>query len=85
MEHTATPWKIDVDFDWVRDSEGRIVANCTGRSDQRANAAFIVRACNSFGLLLEALRSIMSVSAPGREQYTIAKEAIREAEKEIVS
>ncbi len=44
MEYTKGKWKVDPDFEWVMDEEGRIVANCTGHMDAKANAHLIAAA-----------------------------------------
>ncbi len=58
MEHTPTPWRIDdegnicandgADFRWVAEPRGR----------SKANAAFIVKACNAHDGLVKALRAV---------------------------
>ena len=68
MKHTPTPW-ILVYGDVIRNMDGERVADCdTTALDTRprppiekdkANAAFIVRACNAHGDLVAALESIL--------------------------
>lgn len=66
MKHTKTPWAIngdriesDKEHGWVND--GWRIAECFGQ-EWEANAAFIVRCCNSFedalGLLKEATKEL---------------------------
>lgn len=59
--HTPTPWSLDSRFKAVVVSEkgdqiAAAFSDATETSDERdANAAFIVRACNGFELLVKAL------------------------------
>jgi len=69
-EHTPLPWHvvtIDGSIGSVEASDGSAVAQaqmrgtlrCPDNDERRANAEFIVRACNSHGDLLEALEMLM--------------------------
>jgi hypothetical protein len=64
-EHTKTPFTFDNQdsFFTIRGADGRAVAvisvNRT-QEQQQQDAAFIVRACNSFEKLVEALEEAMS-------------------------
>jgi len=67
MEHTKTPWKTDAHLHIVCGETspmgyqsgcylGKIFDDCIGKKTQaRANAEFIVRACNCHDELAEAL------------------------------
>jgi hypothetical protein len=70
VEHTPGPWEAgneakgeDPRMVYCNDATGQRVADCTGiylfHTDEvmRANAAFIVRACNAHYQMLEALKS----------------------------
>lgn len=67
-QHTPTPWVHDPVLPahvYSDDATGSIVATCTGFSfaprpeaEKRANAAFIVRACNAHDELVAALRMV---------------------------
>lgn len=67
-EHTPTPWRNDQKPDAliVCDAEGGSIADCAppgpwmGHKTALANAAFIVRACNSHDALVEYVRSSAS-------------------------
>ena len=69
MTHTPIPWKLDAkptDYPQaVASSDGTVVA-ITG--NDRANAAFIVRAVNSHADLLAALESIVGIIADAVDQ-----------------
>lgn len=64
MSHTPTPWKLGPTGDTVDDANGLELLRmyeADGREEPtalpyRANAAFIVRACNSHEELLSALK-----------------------------
>lgn len=88
IQHTETPWKwhaqgdaneyclLTSGGDWVisfRQNGGLIDAK------QRANAAFIVKACNTHDLLIAALEQVLELGAngPGRDVFArIAEEAL---------
>ena len=66
--HTPTPWiiasQIAGEGIWI-ESEGdepeeicKVSAETTGEKEAKANAAFIVRACNSHAALVEALELV---------------------------
>lgn len=61
-QHTATPWKQrGTDVDAVVDGHTSTIAECfdhasIDRRNAEANAAFIVRACNSYQTMLDALQ-----------------------------
>lgn len=59
MKHTSVPWNITDDGDFLENGEGEPIADLRffHIPDNEANAAFIVRACNSHDELLEALES----------------------------
>ena len=73
-EHTPTPWKYDIlDDDNFGISAGWTdIATVYNRDDSptdKANAEFIVRACNSHGDLLAALKAIVPVARLGVGRY----------------
>lgn len=57
-EHTATPYKIEDGDIFTNDGDSNI-ANIVDRETKlgKANAEFIVTACNSFDALVNALKS----------------------------
>lgn len=70
--HTELPWEAgsqatlsDPRMVYCNDATGQRVADCTGEylfhTDEvmRANAAFIVRACNAHYQMLEALKNVL--------------------------
>jgi len=63
--HTKTPWSIVHDTQiYGLDEENVATANrMQGRDNQVANAAFIVRACNSHDALVAALEDIRDIIA----------------------
>lgn len=75
-EHTPTPgpWTVSKSPDdmIVCDSEGGSIADCAPPgpwmtlAEARANAAFIVKACNSYDALVKALRPFIE-ALPGHE------------------
>ena len=88
MEHTATPWRSDVDNIY---SGGYYIAKIVhGGTDKaiKVDAEFVVRACNAHDELLEALKGLIalleddgSYSAHEYEQeMLIAEHAIAKAE-----
>src|SRR5690349_7081039 len=66
--HTPTPWRTDWLGDergWILDKDSNYLAEIVAKDEcgfvvplkqQRANAAFIVRACNGHDMLLDAAR-----------------------------
>lgn len=60
QKHTPTPWNMGRDYeskDTCFISGGRqIIANLDGLDNKEANAAFIVRACNSHEALTETIQ-----------------------------
>jgi len=78
-QHTPTQWKA---VEWhlvypnkevriVRDDDFIAILNDT--TDREANAEFIVRACNNFDALLEALRQIIDTEPDYRKANRFAK------------
>jgi hypothetical protein len=71
--HTPTPWTVmhsSLNEDQVRSSAGYFIADCEqqygGKAKGIANAAFIVRACNSHAGLCAAIEeSILYLDAAG--------------------
>lgn len=74
IEHTQGPWILEICGNIVGADGNRLVANTNGYStnydvekrveESKANAEFIVRACNSHYELLEALEIMLSVQYP---------------------
>lgn len=60
MGYTKGEWRVDPDYDWVRDDNGWIVANCTGRPDSRA-LAHLIAALPRMYEALEEIREVLSV------------------------
>ena len=56
--HAPLPYHIEKDYDWILNDKGNIVANCTGHITQHEDALFIVKSCNNFLPMLEALKEI---------------------------
>jgi len=56
-EHTPTPWAIDTDLSAIISPSGQMTARVYGNTTEefKANAEFIVRACNCHEALLETL------------------------------
>lgn len=63
--HTPTPYRIEAERDiYGNDKDDSMVARMNGCPQYVANAAFIVRACNSHEKLLEACKqAIMSLNS----------------------
>jgi hypothetical protein len=68
-KHTQLPWDWSVGVIYARFESGEVVAATDGTpfaamdgATQCANAAFIVRACNSHDALVEALKELLGVS-----------------------
>ena len=65
-QHTPGPWHYQQNTDAythiVRDSEERYVCGCSqdSKGNAKANAAFIVRACNCHEELLQALQELLN-------------------------
>ena len=96
-QHTPLPWAICVkppNDCWYA---GRTIYDVTGDRrvadtsildlNHEANAEFIVRACNNYGLLLEALDRVMDIMGDEIEykapySYKLAKAAIKKAQGE---
>lgn len=89
-KHTPGPWyqhrTKDKVYANVRSANVGCIADCGSRSDSiaQANAAFIVRACNSHDKLLEACKTALWELQGNLEHGTakpIIEAAIAEAEK----
>jgi hypothetical protein len=63
-KHIKLPWMVN-NFDQVFDATGNIIADCkwTNHTPEHrmANAAFIVRACNSHEELLGACEKVLDI------------------------
>ena len=65
--HTPTPWTLNAEREKIEDADGEFVTRLSlsryhdDRADPiaEANAAFIVRACNSHDELVAALRALL--------------------------
>jgi hypothetical protein len=93
-KHTPIPWTVD--YCWINSGELQVAeVNMnnlweSGQTEEevQANAAFIVRACNSYQALLDALQAIVDFEEsytvkPGVTQHDLinkAKAAIAHAE-----
>ena len=56
MKQTPTPWKVEGEREeFIVGSDGHTVAKIVNPSPRRKDAAFIVRAVNSYNLLKRAL------------------------------
>lgn len=99
--HTPTPWKIvnrsltdplDLSGRTIKDGRNRILAHLyptpsgLGLEEQKANAAFIVRAVNAHEKLVEALRNaqaallVLSPNATDTRMMRDIEQAIAKAE-----
>ena len=75
--YTPTPWEVDPDYDWVRDENGKVVANCTGHDSQRANAQRICACVNGCqGLNPSAYKEVVEACKMLIEHMTIPIGAI---------
>lgn len=96
MSHTKTPWGIKR-FDCPENVNCAVIGSenfdtCLAPSrcdEERANAAFIVKACNSFYIMKEALEKIQKLDGNIPVEHSpalfsamsrIAREAIKQAE-----
>jgi hypothetical protein len=65
-DHTPGPWIVGREFGTVCDGAEKdyVLARCHENSSDkiRANVAYIVRACNSFPALVEALKAFVSAA-----------------------
>lgn len=70
QQHTKTPWRLQHEPNYfnIQTEEGYAIADtCEYGSvvaNRAANAAFIVRACNSHDALVEALEEILEHDTP---------------------
>ena len=87
--HSELPWKVDVEMDIVNKQDGHL-ATCVN-VNQKANASFIVRACNNHEKLVEALQLILPLakgyvsknSVGSNQKYIeVADQAIQSVEEE---
>lgn len=93
MSHTPTPWEHDKQSDCILDGEGRVIVSSYesehNLENDTANAAFIVKACNSHDDLVAALNSIAHTfmensqgglsTLPAGEYQRMAREALTRA------
>jgi hypothetical protein len=81
-KHTQLPWDWSVGVIYARFESGEVVAATDGTpfaamdgATQCANAAFIVRACNSHDALVEALSAVVRHGlVPPKGEYKFAQE-----------
>ena len=69
-QHTVTPWKVTTDYSnandcldiWTDESHGSVmIAEVRGHNrEARANAQYIVKACNAHEELVEILRNMVN-------------------------
>lgn len=83
IQHTPTPWNTPAVT--INDSSKRVIAICTDRSNEenKANAAFIVRAANEYDKLKsenEEKRSLLKIAAERQRDLYMKLEKL-EAEK----
>lgn len=93
--HTPLPWKIGRVDTLVTAADQRGICSTGGYADNRidseelaeenrANAAFIVRACNSHYDLLEALEALMPIAEKMQGKLAGVVEAILNAEDALI-
>ena len=101
MKHTPTPWKVNKRAAFLVEAENRSIGSVGGYSDgtddthfeNKANAAFIVKAVNSHDKLLNTLKEVEyfltqidPVHWPSRkgarQEIAAVREAIKQAEAE---
>lgn len=80
-EHSKLPWRISKFFpEIVMGADGSWAADCVNFHCSKANAAFIVKACNAHDELVEALTRIANgdgvYGAQAHEYKTIARAAL---------
>jgi hypothetical protein len=79
--HTRTPWHTGGrDNNVIYPESGYAIANAMtyhGHSDDTANAAFIVRACNSHDTLVDALRWVVEHCDCEKRGHKIVAEELR--------
>lgn len=92
-QHTATPWKLHVDGKNIlgAGSDKRFIAetsellsefaNPYGDTTHLANAAFIVRACNNYQKLIEALKDVRVLFKDDSSTVEMIDEVLAEAKK----
>lgn len=89
MSHTPTPWRTYAGRAIVFDADGNYVAYC-GQShfieteEQKANAEFIVRACNSHDELVAALEDLSGLCERAWDGIVIGK-PIRNTAKRVLA
>ena len=88
--HTPLPWKLHDGGAAITDSEGRLISSCyqvpkRTLFEEKANAAFIVRACNSHYELLEAVEGLLRlVDILGQSQIQNQRDRL-EYRKEVLA
>lgn len=80
-EYTPTPWALD--GSWVVGDGGLTIADCGKsssylRKERLANAAFIVKACNSHEALVKALQPFAAIAEAVFKKYETAPGQFRE-------
>lgn len=95
MKHTDLPWSTNGTFVWITSNNAEIgkrgeelafVPAGENSFEREANAAYIVKCCNTFPELLEALKGTLylfeahAVSKTDLEQIAFAQAIIKRAE-----
>lgn len=75
-QHTPTPWNYDADKHHIVSNSKFLVARMEGKLFGPANAAFIVRACNSHEALVEALEAMEKACDEWAAEFTQKKRAM---------
>ena len=84
MTHSPLPWTYKTSFNFPMEMEIYAcddIEVCSFNTNRKANAEFIVRACNNHEKLVEALNKIYD-STDNFKIHKIAKQALAEAESE---
>lgn len=89
LSHTPTPWKVEegINNDQFISNDEDVICSLHGLSDyetRQQNAEFIVRACNNFQKILDALEQVQIIvdSEGGMDRLGIAiAKVIEEAKK----
>lgn len=82
--HTSLPWRIDAVYGVKSDADTELLAStyCEPNPQRnKANAEFIVKACNSHYELLEACKAVLvSIQGADDQLERIVKQAIAKTE-----
>ncbi len=77
-EHTPTPWAFETQTSFSHIVHGPGSESVCDVIDVR-NAAFIVRACNNFDELVEALEGVIRVADRATVEFDAARAAVAKA------